>query len=792
MFGWEEARFVESGDASDPENIEKLKSKRYQDRLRGPRAPRSSSFRKPLDPPTPDASSPHYTSRGQQLWQVVREHLRSGSFHHLSDRPAVSSSPPPSYLDVARSVDDDRTLGVVSFECEIGDILEQHFNPGIEVLLNQVVIVRSSRLNSRGKLKYDYRAMTCHEYMMARWGILAEAVLLRVYQAIMRGKHYHVKNDCNLNKEFFETELLPATNKGTRFESEGRIEVLFSVQYDEQHRELSLDAASETSRTSWSRLLQIVDFLCRAIRGSTDGKGDTVSGSFVEKTTGQARNCRSHRLSRSLVREHTRDRTSCWWQLFRDSTILESEPLPMSSNDRNNGQGLELSFSLMLALAATTNVLPVDRGVLFFGYRTVIIPKRICEEHDYVQYHLEVAVTGQIDPIAKAEGRVAPIANPAKLLEMRCFLGWTAFAQVLLGSKELSFDIKRSCTKQIQKSVQLKEFSIGLQALYSAVGQVGLTTEATFGFTSHRLMYSPSADYEAMLFRAAKQIALIIDVEAKRSWLVPKLSLLLHLAHVYVFSHNIQTSGLPFVDAHDSPQQILDVLSGQFNNAIFGSGPSARRLGPLLTDLNRDLSMPLDEKLKAKTKSLVGLELMDIIDRPDRGTYPRKATARKQWSSLGNLVDVTVVCSSIGNVIKSSPSHRCTNEKCNTLPTGRDYLAALTSCLGRLTEETKNDINSLRLAPGVELTDGKALLITGSPFGTCQHSSGATGSCWTRPAMFQSVQEDRWLNKLRKSKSCMASLTLPEKGAVVFGKRLKELTSDQPMITVTSGQAQVA
>lgn len=772
--------------------------------------------RKVASHPIPDTTAVRNATAARNAWQQIRDRLRNEELRHsaagLADEPAPSvpfrnatlsdkplsartsvfpitpaaSNNRPDSADEASLAEAGYMLGGLrneplslsaSFECEIGNVLDQRSNADTGNLFNHMVILRSS--NSLKQISetdaHIYKAMTCREYLTTYLSPDSEAILLKVYDAVKSGS----------------SRLRTSIDE-------------YAISYQPVHRKLLLYVSDGLKFPDYVRLLEVLNFLCRAIRNHTDSQGATLSTSWAQTTVGQvegplrklmSRSFRSYRLGRDhldLPNLNAKD-SSCWQQLFRDCTILQAAEPPPDFIDESKGKGLELSFGLMLALAATTNVLPIDEGVAFFGYRTLLLPEYICEEHDYVQYHLEVVQAGQIDPIAKAQGKVAAIADPSKLLNMRCFLGWTACADILLGSGRLPLDIKRSGAKPVQQSIRFKEFTVGLQALATTIGQFGLTGEATFGVISHRLLFSPWTDFEDLLFRAAKQVALIVDVKAERSWLVPKLSLLLHLAHVYVSSHKIQTTGLPCIDPHNSPQAVVDALTGKAENIIYGTDKSARRLGPFLIDLNRDLSTSLDENPKAKAAPLKGLELMDIIDRPDRGAYPRKATAGKQWAHLSKLVDVTVVCSEIGSVIQPSRSYRCRNEKCNTLPLGQNYLAAHNSCLGRLTEETKNDVNSLRLAPGVDITGGKSLLVTGQPFCTCQHTTGAFDSCWTRPGLFQSVQKkDRLPKMFRTTSPCMASLTLPEEGAVVFGECSIELPSDEPMITTMSGHPQVA
>ena len=72
--------------------------------------------------------------------------------------------------------------------------------------------------------------------------------------------------------------------------------------------------------------------------------------------------------------------------------------------------------------------------------------------------------------------------------------------------------------------------------------------------------------YSKFLKDTSREFAVILEVEEGRSWLVPKLSLLLHMSHIWVQDGKDGTSGdtdpdpIPYVDPHHDGSAVEKAL----------------------------------------------------------------------------------------------------------------------------------------------------------------------------------------------------------------------------------------
>jgi hypothetical protein len=92
-----------------------------------------------------------------------------------------------------------------------------------------------------------------------------------------------------------------------------------------------------------------------------------------------------------------------------------------------------------------------------------------------------------------------------------------------------------------------------------------------------RQKYYQAATYEKALQIASKQVALVYDDRARRGWLAPKLSLMLHLCHIYfrcfTTSSSQQTNPIPFAQpSSDESTAARIALSGQGDVIVFAYG----------------------------------------------------------------------------------------------------------------------------------------------------------------------------------------------------------------------------
>jgi hypothetical protein len=537
-----------------------------------------------------------------------------------------------------------------------------------------------------------------------------------------------------------------------------------------------------------AKFISVLDWLCRAIRApcqdpSSDGfylslssHQTSLSNRNSRPTVGQGLSSFDLSLSSTLLSEPLPElQHNCWQKLFLSCFVLDDED---TEQVEAIGEGLELSFNLMASLAAVEYPIVIYGGVVLAGYHTVLIPIRL--EPTYVQFHLEIREDGQLNPFELNYSQRVQVLDWVQFKSMRCFVGWCESAHIKLGTSSLPITVTYSEARVKEKSLQLSGVSTGFQFVSAIPIQAGVNGQANFSFLSHRLRFQPTLDYTKMLYDTAKDVVLISDVHSRRSWLVPKLSLMLHMAHVWVAGNNTPSDAnmdtIPFAEPHDDGSIVVQTLEGQGDLVICGQGNDSFKLRRLLLGLSINLLASVNCKAKSTGKILYGFEFMDLIMEPGRGSPMKefKIKTNQSWLALANLADAVIICSELGEAI--APAHGCcrSNAECNTLPCGQDYLAAHLSCLDRFRSRAGRQSFSLDELSQVPLSHRKIdWRVSGNPFEVCDHESQSTDTCWRGTNMLQNVDKETVLRYMRSTQDHSAienSRRLGTKGAVVFGK----------------------
>lgn len=480
-------------------------------------------------------------------------------------------------------------------------------------------------------------------------------------------------------------------------------------------------------------------------------------------------------LDFSLLDEPVQEKLghNCWQQLFESCFVLEEEE-ELSEYLGPLGKGLEMSFDLMVSLAATEYPVQVNHTVVLVGYHTVLVPTRL--EANYVQFHLQVDKKQQINPFNLNYGERLQVTDYTRFKSLRCFIGWCEAAHITLGTQQLPITVTYSGAREQRKTLHMTGFSAGGQVFSTAPIQAGFSGHANFSFLSHRLTFNAATIYSKMLLDVSKQVVLIADVTARRSWLVPKLSLMLHMAHAWVKKNGLQQSTssdpIPFADPHRDGIAVISALERHGDIAVCGHGSDSFRLRSLFLGLNINLLATVSLTERSKRNNLYGFEFLDIVSEPGRGAFMKKIKIKpgRSWLALANLADAVIICSEIGEAIAPVGDSRRKSE-CNILPSGQDYLAAHVSCLGCLAHRAGGELVSLLQDSRIALSQKELWNITGEPFETCTHDAHSTDTCWKKGDILQRIYKKKKFHGLpsleRTHLSSPRNLFL--NGAVVFG-----------------------
>lgn len=161
------------------------------------------------------------------------------------------------------------------------------------------------------------------------------------------------------------------------------------------------------------------------------------------------------------------------------------------------------------------------------------------------------------------------ISDPSELRASQCFVGWSEQAHILLGTRlmlEPDFSMAWSATEEHRETLRPAGVEAGVQATLS-LGPINISPQAikTWAFVSNVQKYTPTESYRSTLRQSRTRTAIVIDSETKQAWLVPTLSLLLHLCHIYYHRTASQGSAtanlIPYaLPSCDGAQAVVDAI----------------------------------------------------------------------------------------------------------------------------------------------------------------------------------------------------------------------------------------
>lgn len=401
----------------------------------------------------------------------------------------------------------------------------------------------------------------------------------------------------------------------------------------------------------------------------------------------------------------------CWTGLFRSGIMAHH------SCERLWGAGLEISFDTMIYLSGVENVYSIDKGLIFVGFSTALVPTAYDETTRSTQWHFEEAngMSGELlrpCSLPSIRGGWYKTQDVNMLRKSKCFVGWFARANILLGTRQLVMDsrLKWSIeTKEQRQSVRIDGFGANGQLGFT-VGPINTALQlvSTWRFHSNVQHFRRHEQYSIALRLGCGNVAAIIDTESKQVWLVPMLSLVLHLCHRYFQETNRDghkdNDPLPFADpSPDGASEAARVLASSGHVLVSGvaGDPDAENLRQLFLRIYTNLRDAEGTREQSNKKTLFGSELMAMVTEPGRGSPLKKIKATsmadtESWVGLLARVDFVGVCANIGRLIE--PETSSTNScSCSTLPSKRYLLAAHMHCLKVLSQREGENVRNSRV-----------------------------------------------------------------------------------------------
>lgn len=150
------------------------------------------------------------------------------------------------------------------------------------------------------------------------------------------------------------------------------------------------------------------------------------------------------------------------------------------------------------------------------------------------------------------------------LRNSRCILGWFERANVLLGSRDLVEQTQMSYSSGLReqaRTVHRNGCEAGVQISITA-GPINITPNILSSWTFHSNIqrFNPSQQYVQAVRLGRRKVAIVIDSDTKQAWLVPFLSLVLHLCHIYIGEFKLPYEVDLILFAEPSPDGSLAVI----------------------------------------------------------------------------------------------------------------------------------------------------------------------------------------------------------------------------------------
>jgi hypothetical protein len=530
----------------------------------------------------------------------------------------------------------------------------------------------------------------------------------------------------------------------------------------------------------------------------------------------------------------------CWISLFQNCVISVDSLIP----SRSGGRGLEVSFDNLISLSGADDFLDREGRLIIVGPSTILIPIEIFPDGS-IQWHLVNSYA--LDRLQKYENiigrsifptedvaefpqtshdsntQATTLDNPeqsyrafvGKLRSCRHFLGWCEYVNVTLGTSSARYEVCWTAAEEERytktKSSQTATGGVSIKGILTG------SLSRTWNIRDNRNPRFPLADksdnLRTILDSRAEEHVILYDPDEKRAWMVPYLSVLLHIVIVRIkrrrykvqlhYADSVQTAAQDRAQdraqngaeaavqdraqgaAQDAAQNgAQDAAQDATQDATQDTAEDAATTARDTLLRNRALNLAEDDSnepylveeviklldralqnalpIKAKPKilgttlfgtTLFGNELMDLVlcEAPFRTRKKGLEISHGGWTKLTKNVQIVLFCQGLGDVLQPDPSHvqRCAN--CATVPAQHDYLAASVKGITHLWER--------------RLLHGFTWQLTENSFDPCP---GAQGSCCRR------LQRLDWAKfSVNHGVEIPPNLGDFTEGAVIFGRPSK-------------------
>ncbi|KAI1733990.1 hypothetical protein F4680DRAFT_439697 [Xylaria scruposa] len=417
-------------------------------------------------------------------------------------------------------------------------------------------------------------------------------------------------------------------------------------------------------------------------------------------------------------------RACCWKYLFKSAVIS------WKAMEHKGGIGLKVEYNLLVHLAAVMNYAYVenpltkngDKGLVAFGFYTALIPTARDPTTNSIQWHLEVNRDHVIDPekLETIQGEWLPISDPQVFSRSTCFLGWKEYVNVKLGTSQGCYDLQWTGLPKIGKPYYLDALNINVGLSTASIFPIALIANASVSYKTRSTTknFDREATFEEAVRNQRHHVTFVYDSGSQIAWLVPQLSWILHLCHIWWLRQRGDEKlpgPIPFADlSTNGSEAAFQALHENGETVVFRNIDLAQVFLQIFTDV---MKLELEEQKRSK---VYGIETMDLAIRPAK-TEPRVLKLPREsysWQYLTARADSVCFCNGLGQALE--PRESVNICECNTIPNNQHLLVAHSWCVTRLLERENKNLNDLKDGR-INLGDGNEWLMKVWPFDTCSH-----------------------------------------------------------------------
>ena len=537
--------------------------------------------------------------------------------------------------------------------------------------LSQVITLTGTQVNAQ--------ASTCEQYIREFWPNLGPWLLSFIE---------NIYDQCLRQQE---------VSKYQHFSGEPFVRVKFEISPNNTTLEVWSDLEGQLKVT------EILAWLTAAIRSPTPPSlSSSKAGLTFEDNMSHSRlfdlSAASFKLQPKPLYPIKDGSQLCWHPLFERSIIAVQFPYTR----RTQGVGVELSPFLMATLAGIRTAVEFRGGLILRGLSTALIPLKMTEGKDAIQWHLATTNTSDdalttdllidLDEIEGTDGYYK-VQDVQQLCAKKAYLGWCSVTTVLLGTQEARYqDVTWSDPSKVRRHIEFSGFSLSLGS--SGLGFGGPIGTANFVIPKAQRTHFMDVENQLkdrLKYSIARPV-IVYDTSDQRGWMIPIVCLILYMVHLRVRKlpkpPEASQDGLapiPYSRAdREAAHEAYEILTKHMEPGSASTLGSSEKWNDTLAlfYIALDTFFGKSKELSNRSSDISGFELMDAVlaENPFRYNARHIQSNSGGWAQLGDSVGI-LFCRGIGDAIVPGAGANGLCRPWSKVPSRLDYLGAYIPCV---------------------------------------------------------------------------------------------------------------